>query len=30
MVFDHGHLLEEGPFGELEKQGAALPKLLAH
>jgi ABC-type multidrug transport system fused ATPase/permease subunit len=30
MVFDHGHLLEEGPFADLEKQGAGLPKLLAH
>jgi energy-coupling factor transporter ATP-binding protein EcfA2 len=30
MVFDHGHLLEEGPFSELEEKGAALPKLLAH
>jgi len=30
LVFDHGHLLEEGRFAELEKEGAALPKLLAH
>jgi ATP-binding cassette subfamily B protein len=30
IVFDHGHLLEEGPFAELEKKdGAALPRLLA-
>jgi len=30
IVLDHGHLLEEGPFAELEKSGSALPKLLGH
>jgi ABC-type multidrug transport system fused ATPase/permease subunit len=30
IVLDHGHLLEEGPFCELEKKGSTLPKLLAH
>jgi len=30
MVFDHGHLIEEGPFVELAKNGATLPKLLVH
>jgi putative ABC transport system ATP-binding protein len=30
MVLDHGHLVEEGPFPELEKKdGGALPRLLA-
>ena len=30
IVLDHGHLVEEGPFAELEKkEGAALQRLLA-
>ena len=30
IVLDHGHLMEEGTFADLEKQGGALPKLLGH
>jgi ABC-type multidrug transport system fused ATPase/permease subunit len=29
IVLDDGHLVEEGPFDELEKKGGALPRLLA-
>ncbi len=29
FVLDDGHLVEEGPFAELEQKGGALPRLLA-